>query len=507
MTTFRDSSIVIIETSRTVVRAGLGLYELLRTPTIDIPARVGIRASLAPDSSVSQTPVNGRPAYRLGDSLDVGGGPSASTSRAPSAMPPSNSGVRVTDYLVGPQLDEALAAGQDIVVSWPFADGQIRDWTQAEALWKYALLTGLGIRRVQNESPVLLSIFAGLSREGYERISQVFFERFNVAAFSMLDRAMAQLYAANALSGVVVDIGTSRTDVTPVYDGFPVHLARTSVKLGTDACEAFLAHVLRTNTSIELTDAADLRALAQHTWRAGLVRVPTEGEAARDAEDEGVTDIAAVLVAGKEKAVIESGMKKRANAKASAAELARAKEIEALDLVTTEFRGVEVTLGKERHRFCEPLFDPGVMAGVEGWVEENLGDEEATLDMPLQTAVGHAVGLTEAEQRQYIWNGLFVTGDVASYVKGITAGLHSYLLPYVLSNPDQHNEVQARQIRTIKVPDYFAEFREKGDGLAAFLGTSIVAKITFHDGKNFTTKADYAERGPKAVLEMSPSLF
>jgi hypothetical protein len=31
---FRDSSVVIIETSRTVIRAGLGLHELLRAPSI-----------------------------------------------------------------------------------------------------------------------------------------------------------------------------------------------------------------------------------------------------------------------------------------------------------------------------------------------------------------------------------------------------------------------------------------------------------------------------------------
>jgi actin-related protein 9 len=42
---------------------------------------------------------------------------------------------KVHDYLVGSQLDEALEADQDIIVSWPFADGDIRDWTQAEALW------------------------------------------------------------------------------------------------------------------------------------------------------------------------------------------------------------------------------------------------------------------------------------------------------------------------------------------------------------------------------------
>jgi actin-related protein 9 len=41
----------------------------------------------------------------------------------------------VKDYLVGVQLDEALISDPDIAISWPFADGDVRDWTQAEAIW------------------------------------------------------------------------------------------------------------------------------------------------------------------------------------------------------------------------------------------------------------------------------------------------------------------------------------------------------------------------------------
>lgn len=37
--------------------------------------------------------------------------------------------------------------------------------------------------------------------------------------------------------------------------------------------------------------------------------------------------------------------------------------------------------------------------------------------------------------------------------------------------------MQPRAIKTLKIPDYFAEYRDKGDGLASFLGTSIVAKV------------------------------
>ena len=61
------------------------------------------------------------------------GTPTASTSRAVTQAPAP--GARVNDYIVGTALDEALAAGQDIAVYWPFADGTVSDWVQAEALW------------------------------------------------------------------------------------------------------------------------------------------------------------------------------------------------------------------------------------------------------------------------------------------------------------------------------------------------------------------------------------
>lgn len=379
----------------------------------------------------------------------------------------------------------------------------MRDWTQAEAIWKHILFTRLGLRRLQNESPVLLSIASGLPRDTYERISQVFFERFNVAGLAILDRPTAQLYAANSLTGVVVDIGWDNTDITPIYEAFTVHGARTSTKLGISDCQMYLAHLLRTNQSVVATlsppDAplepealqATLVELARRLWEEGHVKVPSSGETAIPPEEEGVTDIAAVLVAGKEKAIIEAGTKKKASAKASAAEQARAKEMEALDLISFTFREHTLTIGKERHRFCEPLFDPSLLQGLHG---ERERDKERCL--PLQDAVGHAVGQCDIDQRQYIWQGLFVTGDLTNHVKGmvpimqyafwaglltgiagIGTALQTRLQPFILGNPDQQNDVQPRSIRVLNVPEYFAEYREKGEGLAAFLGTSIVGKV------------------------------
>lgn len=57
----------------------------------------------------------------------------ASTSRAASVFPLPKASLK--DYLVGSQLDDALAKGEDIVISYPFADGDVKDFTQAEAIW------------------------------------------------------------------------------------------------------------------------------------------------------------------------------------------------------------------------------------------------------------------------------------------------------------------------------------------------------------------------------------
>ena len=93
---FRDSSVVIIETGCTTIRAIIGLAELLKLPSVEIEARVGLK--------------------RTGES---------------STQPQ----VHVNDYLVGHRLNEALEAGEDIAVSWPFSSGDIKDYKAAEAIW------------------------------------------------------------------------------------------------------------------------------------------------------------------------------------------------------------------------------------------------------------------------------------------------------------------------------------------------------------------------------------
>ncbi|KAG6817535.1 hypothetical protein H0H87_007503 [Tephrocybe sp. NHM501043] len=503
---FRDLNVVIIETARTKVRAGLGLHDLLKTPSVEILARVGLRRNASGEHlNKAQQPI------APGDNAAK---PKVANTSRVSAFPQHyEPNASVNDYLVGTALDEALVAGQDISISWPFADGDVRDWTQAEAIWKYILFNQLQRRRVQNESPVLLSIFPGLERNTYERACQIFFERFNTAGLAIIERPVAQMYASNSLNGVVVDIDEEKTDITPISDGMTLHHPRTTIPLGMRDCQNYLANILKSNQSLVATLSppenpldsevlhSNLLDLVKQLWTDGHVKVPSDGETAL-VEDDGVTDIAAIVMAGKEKAVIESGMKKKATAKASAAEQARAREIEALDLLTVQFREHSLTLGKERHRLCEPLFDPTLLNGLPG----SSPVANAVRPLPLQEAVGIVVGQIDVDLRQSLWAGIVVTGDVTRHVRGIGIALQSRVAPYVVT-PDLQTDVQPRYTRVLNIPEYFPEYRDTGNGLACFLGSSIAAKIIFNDARNYVSKADYTARGPHSIIEMTPALL
>ncbi|KAG5221002.1 actin-related protein [Salix suchowensis] len=244
----------------------------------------------------------------------------AKASKSVSVLPQYASTALVHDYLVGSQLDEALAAGQDIAISWPFADGTVRDWVQAEALCVAVNVLRVVKERLRKDVSVVLRA---------TQCGWVLPSRTTYGADIQLEYH----------TGVVVDIGHEKTDVTPVLDGLIIHNARTTSTLGVRDCQAYLANLLRTNQTVTNAfspqSTSRARSLEQPATRpretdnGRRVRQGPFGRRDSCRRREGITDIAAIVVAGKEKAVIESGMKKKANAKASAAEQARAREIEA----------------------------------------------------------------------------------------------------------------------------------------------------------------------------------
>ncbi|KAF8920710.1 actin-related protein [Mucidula mucida] len=450
---FHDSTVVILETGKDVLRAGLGLFDLLKTPTVEIQARVGLRSTAS-----------------NGDVLNGANGETQpSSSRAPSQPPPT---AGPNEYLVGTQLDEALAAGLNVAVYWPFQDHPITQWAQVEALWKYVLFNQLQRRRAQNESPVLLSIPPGQPRSAYEKMCQIFFERFNCAGLAIVERPMAQIYAVNSLSGVVSILLHEDLRRHKTLRGIPANLLRAN--------QGVMAALSPADAPLSAEDLQQtLLDLAKFVWTSGYVKVPSSGETAL-VEDEGILTLPQLSWLEKRKLSLKVGNR-------------------SFGSYYHPISRASLTLGKERHRFCEPLFDPTLLNA--------LSDPDAVVS-PLQDAVGHAVMNVDVDQRQYVWRGLLVTGDLTKPVKGLGVAMQSRLAPF-LHSPDLATEIQPKSVHVLGIPEYYPEYRDTGDGYAAFLGSSITAKIIFNDNssRSYVSKSEYTNKGPHSIIECSPALL
>lgn len=295
-----------------------------------------------------------------------------------------------------------------------------------------------------------------MSRTAHERMTQICFETLNVTGLAIFERPLLQLYAANTNSGLVIDIGYDSTDITPIVEDEIVRNSIINVPVGIHHCELYLAHLLRRNSNIMYAlntphqlspsdlDAAILT-LIRKAWSEGIISPPlSEGaplpplsQQEANAADEGVVDdIAAILVAGKEKALIEAANAKKnvtAQAKKAAATAAE-KERAALDLVDVEFTfkprstpGVDVageeldfkvTLGKERHQLCEPLFDPALLNRLGEILDSKSKARLAETPLGVQDAVKLALDGIDLTQRPAVWGGVLLTGDAS--VKGKT---------------------------------------------------------------------------------------
>lgn len=293
---------------------------------------------------------------------------------------------------------------------------------------KHVLFHRLHLRRTLNEFPVLLGIPKPLSIPSYELLAQLFFERFNVAAFSVNDRPVLQLFAANQISGLVIDIDDHTTDISPVVEGELVRegFPSKSVPIGLQDCLRHLANVLSTNTGVVNAISPSTSPLSQDALQAALFRLaehlfneghvnplaasaaPPVTVAAAAEEEDASANLASILVAGKEKALIEASTKKKAAAR-GVAEREKEKERQALDLVDIEFEGAKLTLGKERHRMCEPLLDGE-------WVRmmARQGAKDEMTAMPIPEAVNFLLGsISDLRSRSAVCDAVQVTGKMS----------------------------------------------------------------------------------------------
>jgi len=181
-------------------------------------------------------------------------------------------GMATKDAYVG---DEAQSKRGVLSMSYPIHRGCIVNHDKLERLLHHAWYNELRVD--PEEHPVLVTVSPRETQKNKERLVQMLFEVFQVPRVFLEHPQTLSLYASGRTTGLVVDIGATQTLCVPVYEGFALPHAITSLDVGGRHVTDYLTKIL-TERGFSFTSTCE-RDIVQHLkTRLCYVATDFEGE-------------------------------------------------------------------------------------------------------------------------------------------------------------------------------------------------------------------------------------
>jgi len=323
------------------------------------------------------------------------------------------------DVLVG---DEAQGMRGVMKLNYPIDHGIVNNWDDMEKIWQHTFTSELRVS--PEEHPVMLTEAPANPKANREKMTQIMFETFNVPKLYVSIQAVLSLYASGRTTGLVVDSGDGVTHTVPIYEGYALpHAVQRLDLAGRDLTE----------------------------WMMKLLTERGEFRPVTTAEREITRDIKEKL------SYVAKNYKEEMEA-------AAAGEIPDLEKTYQLPDGNVITIGNERFRCPEALFQPSFI-GL-----EQLGIHEAAFQ---------TIQDCDIDIRTDLYENVVISGGTTMF-----EGLQERL----------QGEIQAKAPSTVTVEVEAAEERK----YSVWVGGSILSSLSTFQ-QMWITREEYDESGPGIV--------